>query len=185
MSSSGKPEPTQSLSTAGESASRDSRIVISCLVLVAATLAFYNPIIHNQFTGFDDWNYLLKNPQIQSGLTWDTVKWSLTTFHLGIWHPLTWMSHALDCQIFRLNPVGHHYTNVLLHAANAILLFLLLWRATGSVGASLAVAALFALHPVNVESVAWASERKNTLSMFFCLLSLHAYDRYALSLIHI
>lgn len=153
-------------------------MVIACLLLVAATLAFYNPIIHNQFTGFDDWSYILKNPHVQSGLTWETVKWSFTTFHEGNWHPLTWLSHALDCQIFHLNPVGHHYTNVLLHAANAVLLFLLLWRATGSVGPSLAVAALFALHPINVESIAWASERKNVLSMFFFLLALYAYDRY-------
>ena len=154
-------------------------VVICCLLLVAATLAFYNPIILNQFTGFDDWSYILKNPQVQSGLTWDTVKWSFTTFHEGNWHPLTWLSHALDCQIFHLNPVGHHYTSLLVHAANAVLLFLLLRRATGSAWSSLVVGALFALHPVNVESVAWAAELKNVLSMLFFLLALHAYDRYA------
>ena len=157
----------------------DKRIVIYCLLLVAGTLAVYNPVVVNGFIDFDDSAYLLKNSHVQSGLSWDTVKWSLTTFHESNWHPLTWMSHALDCQIFHLNPVGHHYTNVLLHAANAVLLFLLLWRATGSVGASLLVAALFAVHPVNVESVAWAAERKNVLSMFFFLLAIHAYDRYA------
>jgi protein O-mannosyl-transferase len=160
------------------SSSRDNRVVISCLALIAATLAFYNPIIHNQFTGFDDWNYILKNPQIQNGLTWNMVKWAFTTFWEGNWHPLTWLSHALDYQLFGLNPVGHHYTNLLFHAANAVLLFLLLRRATGAAGPSLLVAALFALHPVNVESVAWAAERKNVLSMFFFLLALHAYDRY-------
>ena len=174
-----KPELAESFAPADPPRSRDSRIVISCLLLVAATLAFYNPINHNQFTGFDDWNYILKNPHVQSGLTWETVKWSFTTFQEGNWHPLSWLSHALDCQIFHLNAVGHHYTNVLFHAANAVLLFLLLWRATGSLGSSLVVAALFALHPINVESVAWASERKNVLSMFFFLLSLHAYDGYA------
>jgi protein O-mannosyl-transferase len=158
--------------------SRDNRVVIYCLLLVAATLAFYNPIIHNQFTGFDDWNYILKNPQIQQGLSWNTIKWSFTTFWEGNWHPLTWLSHALDYQLFQLNPVGHHYTNLLLHAANAVLLFLLLRRATRLTGSSLFVAALFALHPANVESVAWAAERKNVLSMFFFLLALHAYDRY-------
>ena len=163
------------------SASREMRVVISCLLLVAATLAFYNPIIHNQFIDFDDSSYILKNVQVQRGLNWDTVKWSFTTFRDGNWHPLTWLSHALDCQLFRLNPVGHHYTNLLLHAANAVLLFLLLRRATGtgSIWPSLVVAALFALHPVNVESVAWAAERKNVLSMLFFLLALHAYDRYA------
>jgi tetratricopeptide (TPR) repeat protein len=161
------------------SSSRQSNVVIGCLLLVAATLAFYNPVIHNQFTGFDDWSYILKNPQVQSGLTWSTVKWSFTTFREGNWHPLTWMSHALDCQLFRLNPVGHHYTNLLLHSLNAVLVFLLLRRATGMEWASLMVAALFALHPVNVESVAWASERKNVLSMLFFLLAMLTYDRYA------
>jgi len=161
------------------SASSEKHIVIYGLLLVAATLAFYNPIVRNQFTDFDDSAYILKNPQIQGGLTWDTVKWSFTTFREGNWHPLTWLSHALDYQLFRLNPVGHHYTNVLVHAGSALLLFLLLRRATGLAWPSLCVAALFALHPVNVESVAWAAERKNVLSMLFCLLALHAYDRYA------
>jgi len=161
------------------SVSSEKRIVIYSLLLVAVTLAFYNPIVGNQFTDFDDSVYILKNAQVQSGLTWDTVKWSFTTFHAGYWHPVTWLSHALDCQIFRLNPAGHHYMNLLLHAANAVLLFLLLWRATGLTWPSLLVSALFALHPVNVESVAWVAERKNVLSMLFFLLALHAYDRYA------
>jgi tetratricopeptide (TPR) repeat protein len=161
------------------SPSREMPVAIVSLLLVAATLAFYNPIIHNQFTGFDDWSYILKNPHVQSGLAWDTVKWSFTTFQEGNWHPLTWLAHALVCQLFHLNPVGHHYTNLLLHAANVVLLFLLLRRATGSPLPSSLVAALFALHPVNVESVAWASELKNVLSTLFFLLALHAYDRYA------
>jgi len=161
------------------SAFRETHIVTLCLLLVAATLAFYNPIIHNQFIDFDDSSYILKNSWVQGGLTWDTVKWSFTTFREGNWHPVTWLSHALDCQIFRLNPAGHHYTNLLLHAANAVLLFLLLRQATGVTWPSLIVGALFALHPVNVESVAWAAERKNVLSMLFFLLALHAYDRYA------
>jgi tetratricopeptide (TPR) repeat protein len=154
---------------------------IFCLLLVAATLAFYNPIVHNRFIDFDDSAYIVKNVHVQSGLTWSTVKWSLTTFQEGNWHPLTWWSHALDCQVFHLNPAGHHYTNLLLHAASAVLLFLLLQRATGCTWASLMVAGLFALHPVNVESVAWAAERKNVLSMLLCLLALAAYDRYARS----
>ena len=161
------------------SASREMRVVIYGLVLVAATLAFYNPVTHNQFIAFDDSSYILKNSRVQTGLTWDTVKWSFTTFQDGNWHPLTWLSHALDCQFFHLNPTGHHYTNLLLHVINTVLLFLLLWRATGLTWPSLVVGALFALHPVNVESVAWAAERKNVLSMLFFLLALHAYDRYA------
>ena len=161
------------------STSREKHVVIWCLLLVAATLAFYNPIIRNQFVDYDDLSYILKNNHVLAGLTWDTVKWSFTTGRDGNWHPLTWLSLALDCQIFGLNPLGHHYTNLLLHAANAVLLFLLLRRATGFTWSSLAVAALFALHPLNVESVAWAVERKNVLSMLFFLLALHAYDRYA------
>jgi protein O-mannosyl-transferase len=157
----------------------EKRVATFCLLLVAATLAFYNPIVRNQFVDFDTYAYILANSHVQHGLTWDTVKWSFTTFYQGNWHPLTWLSHALDCQIFHLNPIGHHYTNLLLHAANAVLLFLLLQRATGFTWPSLAVGALFALHPINVESVAWAAERKNVLSMLFFLLALHAYDRYA------
>jgi tetratricopeptide (TPR) repeat protein len=158
---------------------RKTPILIFCLLLAVVTLAFYNPIVHNQFTGFDDWSYILKNPNIKAGLNWNTVKWSFTTFREGNWHPLTWLSHALDYQLFHLSPIGHHYTNLLFHVANAVLLFLLLRRATGSVWSSLIVAALFALHPINVESVAWAAERKNVLSTLFFLLALHAYDRFA------
>src|SRR5260370_12365451 len=110
------------------SSSHEMRIVIFCLLLVAATLAFYSPIVHNQFIDFDDSSYILKNSQVHGGLTWDTVKWSFTTFRDGNWHPLTWLSHALDYQLFRLNPSGHHSINLLLHAANAVLLFLFLHR---------------------------------------------------------
>lgn len=152
---------------------------ILCLLLVAATLAFYNPIGHNQFIEFDDGAYIVANRQVQQGVTWEAVKWAFTSFHAGYWHPVTWLSHAVDCQLFHLNPAGHHYVNLLLHAINAVLLFLLLRGATGSTGASFVVAGLFALHPVNVESVAWAAERKNVLSMFFLLLSMLAYTRYA------
>ena len=179
MSRRSEPSANGAVSTTDMSASREKRVVIYCLLLVAATLAFYNPIVRNRFTDFDDSAYILKNSQVQGGLTWNTVKWSFTTFHAGYWHPLTWLSHALDCRIFRLNPAGHHYTNLLLHAANVVLLFLLLRQATGFTWSSLVVAALFALHPVNVESVAWAAERKNVLSTLFFLLALHAYDRYA------
>jgi tetratricopeptide (TPR) repeat protein len=161
--------------------SRETHVVTLCLLLAVATLAFYNPIVHNQFIDFDNAPYILKNPHVQSGLTWQTVKWAFTTFHTGNWHPVTWLSHAVDCQFFRLNPIGHHYTNLLLHTCNAVLVFLLLRRATGRAWASLLVGTLFALHPVNVESVAWAAERKNVLSMLFFLLAMHAYDRYARS----
>src|SRR6266705_2525670 len=153
-------------------------VIVSLLLGMLIMVCFW-PVTHHAFINFDDPDYITQNPHIQAGLTWSTVKWAFTTFHAGNWHPVTWLSHALDCQIFRLNPAGYHYTNLLLHAANAVLLFLLLQRATGFTWRSLFVAALFALHPVNVESVAWAAERKNVLSMLFFLLALHAYDRYA------
>ena len=153
--------------------------LVICLALFAATLVFYNPITHDGFVLLDDVPYILSNPPVRAGLTWATVKWSFTTFHAGYWHPLTWLSHALDCQIFGLNAAGHHYISLLFHAANAVLLFLLLEEATGLAWPSLIVAALFALHPINVESVAWAAERKNVLSMFFFLAAMLAYDRYA------
>ena len=142
------------------------------------TLAVYNPIVHNAFTNFDDDNYITDNAHVRAGLTWDTVKWAFTSREAANWHPLTWLSHALDCQLFKLNPAGHHYVNVLLHAVNVLLLFLLLESVTGLTWPSFMVAALFALHPINVESVAWAAERKNVLSMLFFLLTLHAYGWY-------
>ena len=154
------------------------RTTVLCLLLVLATLAFYNPIVGNGFVNFDDTVYITTNMHVRAGLTWETVKWSFTTLDCANWHPLTWISHALDYQLFKTNPAGHHYVNVLLHAGNAILLFLLLQAATGLAWPSFVVAALFALHPMNVESVAWASERKNVLSMFFFLLTLHAYGWY-------
>ena len=95
------------------------------------TLAFYNPIVHNGFTNLDDDIYILDNAHVRAGLTWDTVKWAFTSYDAANWHPLTWLSHALDCQLFKLNPAGPHYVNVLLHAGSAVLLFLLLESATG------------------------------------------------------
>ncbi|MGA8438670.1 MAG: tetratricopeptide repeat protein [Candidatus Sulfotelmatobacter sp.] len=154
------------------------RKVVLCLLLVLVTLGFYNSIVQNGFTTLDDEVYILHNPHVRAGLTWNTFTYAFTTFDTANWHPLTWLSHALDCQLFNLNPAGHHYVNLLLHALNAILLFLLLEAATGLTWPSLMVAALFALHPVNVESVAWAAERKNVLSMTFFLLAMHAYGWY-------
>src|SRR5271166_6257611 len=149
------------------------------LLLIVATVVLYHPVKSYPFITYDDPQYVIRNYQIQSGLDWDMAQWALTTFYASNWHPLTWMSHALDFQLFRLNPSRHHDTNVLFHALNAALLFWVLWRATGSAGRSFMVAALFALHPVNVESVAWISERKNVLSMLFFLLALGAYRWYA------
>ena len=153
--------------------------LLCCLALAAVVLTVYNPVIHNSFVNYDDEGYIVQNAHVRAGLTRDTVKWAFTTYDQSNWHPLTWLSHALDCEIFGLNPAGHHYTSVLLHAVNAVLLFLLLQSATGFRWRSLMVAALFALHPINVESVAWAAERKNVLSMMFFLLALYGYTWYA------
>jgi len=153
--------------------------VVLCLLLMVVTLAVYNPVNRNAFVNFDDDHYITQNPHVVAGLRWDTVKWALSNYYEANWHPLTWLSHALDCQLFGLNPIGHHYMNVFLHAVNAMLLFWVLQSATGKTWPSLMVAALFALHPVNVESVAWASERKNVLSMMFLLLALGAYGWHA------
>ncbi|HYA22606.1 MAG TPA: glycosyltransferase family 39 protein, partial [Terriglobales bacterium] len=159
-------------------ASPEKRTAVLCLLLAVVSLAAYNPLIRNGFINFDDGQYITHNPHIAAGLNWDTVRWSFTTFDQANWHPLTWISHAVDYQLFGANPAGHHYVNLLLHACNAVLLFLLFQSATGWTWRSLMLAALFALHPVNVESVAWAAERKNTLSMLFFLLAMHAYGRY-------
>src|SRR3984893_1238058 len=154
------------------------RTLLLCLLLTVVVIVSYRPVTHNGFI-YDDIGYITNNPHVKAGLTWATVKWAFTTYDQANWHPLTWLSHALDCRLFGLNPAGHHGVNVLLHAANAVLLFLLLQSATGFRWRSLMVAALFALHPMNVESVAWAAERKNVLSMLFFLLALYAYTWYA------
>ncbi len=153
--------------------------MIFCFLLIAATLAVYFPALHNGFVNYDDPRYIIDNSHIQSGLNWQSVRWAASAFYESNWHPLTWISQAADISLFHLNPAGHHAINILLHALNALLLFLVLQNATGREWESFFVAALFALHPVNVESVAWASERKNVLSMFFLLLAFYAYGKYA------
>lgn len=153
------------------------RLVLG-LLLVVVTLALYNPVSHNGFVNFDDDRYIIDNPQVRAGLHWSTISWAFTTLDMANWHPLTWLSYVLDYQLYQLNPVGHHYTSLLLHATNALLLFLILQWLTGYTARSLMVAALFAVHPLNVESVAWIAERKNVLSMFFFLLALAAYRWY-------
>jgi Tfp pilus assembly protein PilF len=154
------------------------RLVV-CLLLVLATIALYNPAGHAPFLNYDDDYYIVQNSHVRAGLTWSTVTWAFHTTQLSNWHPLTWLSHALDVQLFGMNPAGHHYMNVLFHALNAVLVFLLLVRTTGKIGRSFLVAMLFAIHPINVESVVWISERKNVLSMLFFLLGLIAYAWYA------
>jgi tetratricopeptide (TPR) repeat protein len=180
VASAGKKIITASRTVERVSSKNNLRAILPA-VLFAATLAFYYPVIHNGFVFLDDSPYILKNPYIQNGLTWQTVKWAFSSFYIANWHPLSWLSHALDYQLFGLNASGHHFVSLLIHAANAVLVFVILEAATGLVWPGFMVAALFALHPLNVESVAWAAERKNVLSMFFCLLALLAYTKYARS----
>jgi len=149
------------------------------LLLAIATVALYYPVNHHQFVSYDDDIYVTNNWHIKYGLSWKGVKWAFTDSYGDNWHPLTWLSHGVDCQLFFLNSGRHHATNLLLHTMNAVLLFWVLLRATGYTGRSFMVAALFALHPINVESVAWVAERKNLLSTLFFLLALAAYRWYA------
>jgi Flp pilus assembly protein TadD len=153
--------------------------LICCLLLALATIALYSPVARAPFLNYDDSINVTDNTQLRAGLTWRTVVWAFHPPEALDWHPITWLSYALDYQIFGLDPAGFHIVNVLFHAANAVLLFLILESATGFAWRSFAVAALFALHPINVESVAWISERKNVLSMFFFLVALAAYGWYA------
>ena len=152
---------------------------IICLGLFLLTLWVYFPVLRHDFVVYDDENYVRANPHVQQGLTVEAVRWAFTTGRQSNWHPLTWLSHVLDCQLFGLQPWGHHLTNLLFHALNTVLVFLLLRIMTGAVWRSLFVALLFGLHPLHVESVAWVAERKDVLSTFFGLLTLLAYVRYA------
>jgi tetratricopeptide (TPR) repeat protein len=156
---------------------RDWQIMV---LLAAATVAVFWQVSRHEFVNFDDPAYVTYNPMVQQGLTWSGVAWAFGNLHgdTTYWHPVTWLSHMLDCQLFGLKPAGHHLTSLLLHTLNVVLLFVVLRRMTGRRGPSAIVAALFALHPLQVDSVAWIAERKNVLSAFFFLLTLWAYDRY-------
>ena len=149
------------------------------MALVAATAIVYAPVRHHEFVNLDDPQYVTGNPWVARGLSGPGLRWAFTTGHAGNWHPLTWLSHMLDVQLFGLSPGAHHLTSLALHLANTVLLLALLHRTTGALGRSSLVAALFALHPVHVESVAWVAERKDVLSTVFFLLTLHAYVSYA------
>ena len=148
------------------------------VVLAVVTIALYSPAMSYLFVVWDDRDYVTGNWHVHHGLAWNTVKWAFTSMDAANWHPLTWLSHALDYQLFALNPAGHHMHSVLIHALNAVLLFLLLVWVTKRVGPSILVAALFAVHPLNVESVAWVAERKNVLSTLYFFLTLGAYVWY-------
>ena len=153
-------------------------VLLVTLCLIIGILVIYIKVQKFDFSGYDDQLYVTRNHYVQKGISLEGIKWAFTTFHAANWHPLTWLSHMLDCELYGLNPAGHHWTNVEFHIANTLLLFIILFKMTGALWQSAFVAALFALHPLHVESVAWISERKDVLSTFFGLLSIAAYYGY-------
>ena len=154
-------------------------VVLLCFLLAALTVVCYWPVRSHQFVSFDDQHYLFESGYVANGLTWSGLTWALQTGYFSNWHPLTWLSYMLDAQIYGMSPGGFHLTNLLFHIANSLLVFLLLRSMTQRLWPSAMVAALFAWHPLHVESVAWVSERKDVLSTFFLLLTLFSFYRYA------
>lgn len=150
------------------------------IFLAILTLAAYWHVQNHEFIIYDDPSYVTSNRIVQSGLSKEGIIWAFTTMDVSNWHPLTWLSHMVDCHVFQLNPAGHHWTNLILHLLNVLFLFHILHRSTGETWKCGMVAALFAIHPLNVESVAWVAERKNVLSTFFWILTIYAYGYYAM-----
>ena len=150
---------------------------LACVLIAALTLAVHARALSNGFVSLDDEPYVTGNPQVGAGLSWQGIRWAFTTTTEANWHPLTWISHMADVELYGLDPFGHHLTNLLIHAANAVLVLLLFFRTAGRIRASAMVAALFAVHPLRVESVAWVAERKDVLCALFGLLAMLAYAR--------
>src|SRR5262245_3313037 len=157
------------------------RAFLICVLLALATLATYWPVHQHEFLNWDDLTYVTGNDYVKGGVTCEGIVWAFTRSYSANWHPLTWISHMLDCQLFGLSACAHHLVSVLFHVANTLLLFGFLRYTTGALWRSAFVAALFALHPLRVESVAWIAERKDVLSTFFFLVTLIAYARYVKS----
>jgi tetratricopeptide (TPR) repeat protein len=155
------------------------KVIVVCLLLLVVTVAAYGQVVKHDFVSLDDDIYVTDNYPVRAGLTSAGIVWAFSFTDSPYWHPLTWLSHMLDCQLYGVSPSMHHLTNVVLHLANSLLLFLVLYQMTGALWRSCFVAALFALHPLNVESVAWVTERKNLLSTFFWLLTMVFYVRYS------
>jgi protein O-mannosyl-transferase len=156
----------------------DKRALLTAILLAGMTLAVFAPVIGFQFINVDDNVYVVGNEHVQQGLNRHTAKWAVTSLEAANWHPVTWLSHLLDVSLFGLNPHGHHATSLLIHTLNVVLLFVWLRRMTGALWKSAIVAAIFAVHPLGLESVAWIAERKNVLSTLFMLLALWAYVGY-------
>ena len=154
------------------------KVLFVSLCLIVSIIIAYAQVSNFDFVGYDDQEYITENSHVQEGLNLKSINWAFTSFHSANWHPLTWLSHMLDCELYGLNPMGHHWTNVQFHIANTLLLFFVFFKMTGALWRSAFMAALFALHPLHVESVAWVSERKDVLSTFLGLLMIIAYYRY-------
>jgi tetratricopeptide (TPR) repeat protein len=150
----------------------------ACFVIAVLTISLYSPVLHYGFINYDDEDYVARNANVQKGVKWQTLRWAVMSTEQANWHPLTWLSHALDCEFFGLDSGAHHGSNIIWHAVNSSLLFLVLRKLTGAHWRSLLASILFAVHPANVETVAWIAERKSLLSTFFFLLALAAYYRY-------
>jgi len=154
------------------------RVLFIYLVLALAVRVVFWPVHNYKFINYDDPAYVTQNPHVKAGINSDSIIWAFRTSAAGNWHPLTWLSHMLDCQLFGAKAGGHHVVNLMFHLVNTLLLFSIFKRMTGAIWQSAFVAALFAMHPLNVESVAWIAERKNVLSTMFWLLTMAAYLRY-------
>jgi hypothetical protein len=178
---------TETLSNVGKASSpwsfptirQDSRFALG-FVLAGATFALFSPLLWFEFCLYDDPGYVFENVHVVTGLSWSNLIWALTSLHGGVsyWHPVTWISHQLDCHLFGLSAGAHHLTSLAIHIASTLLLFRFLLQATSNLFGSVAVAALFALHPLHVESVAWISERKDMLYGFWWIASLNVYTAY-------
>lgn len=158
--------------------SRNLSILVICVLLVLSTVGVYWPIHNHDFINYDDPDYVTENSHIKAGFTGETLIWAFSTFHASNWHPVTWLSHMLDYQLYGDDPAGHHLTNLFFHLCNTLLLFMVLQRMTSALWQSGLVAVLFALHPLHVQSVAWVAERKDVLSTLFWMLTMWTYIRY-------
>ncbi len=173
-----KPRPANPQSTLPAFGPASGANAFVALLLAATVLVSFRPALDNGFVRFDDTAYITQNPEVLRGLSWEGLRWAFSTTYEANWHPLTWLSHMLDVELYELAPRGHHLTSLLLHAGSTVLLFLLLRSMTGDLWRSAMVAALFGIHPLRVESVAWAASRKDVLSGLFFLLALLSYLRY-------
>ncbi len=154
------------------------RIFLACLILTAGVFWVFGRAVSYDFLAYDDYIYVVDNPHIKDGFTIDSIKWAFTSTYANFWHPVTWLSYILDVEIFGTASFGFHFTNIILHYFNSLLLFAVLYRMTGALWPCLTVGLLFGIHPLHVESVAWVSERKDVLSAFFMILAIGAYTAY-------